>query len=123
MFDKQDVIDVVECLGDNFFMSKFGKNYKIRLESVYLDTQEVERTDSKSDIAMKKRPSFPKFIMVYSELLFATSNFEKFNVKDKGGTAGNDATGAAVTVAQVGRDRQLALLPNAHVLEALFIKL
>ena len=24
-FDKQDVIDVVECRGDNFFMSEIGK--------------------------------------------------------------------------------------------------
>ena len=60
--------------------------------------------------------------MLCLELFFAASDFEQLDVEHEGGAAGNDATGAAVTVAQVRRDRQLALLANAHVLEALDFK-
>ena len=55
----------------------------------------------------------------FSEFVVSASDLEQLDVKHERGAARNHAACPTVTISQVRRDCQFALLANAHVQEAL----
>ena len=73
------------------------------------------RTDG-SMMDDRRRPCFFFFLSLQ---LIATVDANQLDIKDQSGASGDRRAHGAGAIGQLGRDRQLALLSNAHIEQSL----